>query len=84
MSLIGFSSPRPGVAEWLTGVAGADQFDRLERRPVDDGQIAQVGHAGPVPLMDAGRFGGVFGVPRQPAAEYLFDGEVEAADPTAQ
>jgi hypothetical protein len=42
MSFIAAPFPLPGVAEWLTWVTPGEDIHRLHRRPVDEGDVAEV------------------------------------------
>ena len=68
----------------LAGEPAADHVDGLDLPPVDLGDVAEVGDAGPVMREDAGRGGVELGEPGRASAEDALDGEVEAAVPREQ
>jgi hypothetical protein len=73
------SFPESSSAVRLARVAGRDDVHRSDRRPVGGGDVAVVGHAGPVVGEDPTSGEVAVGVPRDLAAEYLERGDVESA-----
>ena len=63
----------------LAGEPSAEHVDRLDGRPVDAGDVAEVGHVGVAVGEDAAGAGVHVGHPGGGAAEYGVDALLEAA-----
>jgi len=63
-----------GCGEWLAGVAAAHDVDGFDGRPVDFGDVVQIGHVGPVCGKDFGCCGVVFALPGAFGCEHFLDG----------
>jgi hypothetical protein len=71
VSLIGLSLPLSCVGERLAGVAAGEDVHGLDLRPVDDGDVAEVRHAGVVRGEDRAGGGLDLGVPREARRKHL-------------
>ena len=76
--------PAPGRRHVLAGEPAAQDVDGRDFGPVDRGDVAEVGHAGPAVRQHL-RCGFVdLAMPDGGAAEHLLDGHVQAARPGEQ
>ena len=75
----GDAAAEAGGADVLAGKPAGEDVDRLDVGPVDGGDVAEVGDAGPVLLEHLGGVGVELGVPDGVSAVDLLDGEVEPA-----
>jgi hypothetical protein len=83
-----------GKAEVLARKSGREDVDGLHGGPVDGGEVAEVGDAGPVPLEDAGGVlvpvgcaalaGLVLAEPSRSGVEHVLDGQIQTADAGAE
>lgn len=72
------------MGDVLAGESAGEEVDRLNRSPVDGGDVSEVRDAGPVPLEDfvAGllsRLGVVLAVPCEAGSGCAFESEREAS-----
>jgi hypothetical protein len=72
-----------GVGDVLARPAGADQVDGRHRRPVQGGDVADVGHIWPRARQDGGGVAAGLRCPGQPRAGHGHNGEAQAAVPAA-
>lgn len=75
---------RPATETSLTGEAGRQDAHLGGVDPVRGGDVAEVGHGGPVAGQDSGGAGIDFGVPGERAPEGGLDAKVQAAVSGAQ
>ncbi len=73
-----------GVGDVLAREPGGEDLDRFHPAPVDVADVADVDDVGPLVAEDGPGVRVGFGVPGEPVAEDLFDGEVEPAVAGAQ
>lgn len=79
MPLVLSSEPLPCLRERLTRIPSSNQVHRLNCRPVDGGDVAEVGHAREPLLEHLRRRWVVLAVPGHVGVEDVHGGDVEAA-----